>query len=44
MKWIAASIALLAVAIVAVAVIVANEHKTCKTVNNGFYGKTEVCK
>jgi hypothetical protein len=51
MKWIAASIALVAVAIVAVAVIIAKEHKTCQTVvvrNPGLYdsGTTrhEVCK
>jgi hypothetical protein len=48
MKWIAGSIALLAVAIVAVAVIVTRDHKTCTTVGGGSSSyatpKHEVCK
>jgi hypothetical protein len=47
LKWIAASIALLAVAGVASAVIVTKEHKTCHWVSrpNGFYGtqRYQIC-
>jgi len=47
LKWIAASIALLAVAGVSIAVIVAKEHKTCHWVNrpSGLYDtqRVQIC-